>query len=184
MERAIQEEIDRVKKHGMVSSPEVPQAAEPVRKDAEAASEPRETAEPEEVKALRQEVMDLKITNKAKDMFIDQLRNEREGLIHQAVESSRKVVSGKRDSGAGFREAKCCKEEYNVLGKRSDHLITYTLQLRGFICIGSRGTGDTSSGDESGRYPNSINTQNGVARASLNRPPSNQKPTSRTIAPA
>jgi len=88
VEAAIQEEIDRMTRHG-AEQPEVPHAAEPVRKDAETAAPAK--PETDEIKALRQEVMDLKITNRGKDYFIEQMQKEREGLIHQVVESSRKV---------------------------------------------------------------------------------------------
>lgn len=88
VEAAIQEEIDRMTRHG-AEQPEVPNPAEAVRKDAEPAAPPKH--ETDEIKALRQEVMDLKITNKGKDYFIEQMQKEREGLIHQVVESSRKV---------------------------------------------------------------------------------------------
>jgi len=43
------------------------------------------------VKELEKEVMDLKITNRGKDYFIEQLQKEREGLINQVVSVSRKV---------------------------------------------------------------------------------------------
>ena len=44
-----------------------------------------------QVKALEQEVMDLKIVNRGKDYFIEQLRNEREGLLEKLITSSYKV---------------------------------------------------------------------------------------------
>ena len=88
VEAAIQEEVDRMTRHG-AEQPEVPNPSEAVRKDAEPAAPAKPEAD--EIKALRQEVMDLKITNKGKDYFIEQMQKEREGLIHQVVESSRKV---------------------------------------------------------------------------------------------
>jgi len=88
VETAIQEEIDRMARHG-AEQPEVPHAAEPIRKDAEPAVPTKQ--ETDEIKSLRQEVMDLKITNKGKDYFIEQMQKERAGLIHQVVETSRKV---------------------------------------------------------------------------------------------
>ena len=43
------------------------------------------------VKSLEREVMDLKIVNRGKDYFIEQIKSEREGLLGQLVSSSRKV---------------------------------------------------------------------------------------------
>jgi len=47
--------------------------------------------DPSRLKTLEQEVMDLKITNRAKDYFIDQLQKERTANLEQLVESSRKI---------------------------------------------------------------------------------------------
>ncbi|MCI0620554.1 MAG: hypothetical protein L0387_02600, partial [Acidobacteria bacterium] len=54
--------------------------------------------DPEQVKALKQEVLDLKITNRGKDYFIEQLQKEREGFglerqryVGQLMEFNRKV---------------------------------------------------------------------------------------------
>jgi hypothetical protein len=43
------------------------------------------------VRELEKEVMDLRITNRGKDYFIEQLQKEREGLLEQVVTASRKV---------------------------------------------------------------------------------------------
>jgi hypothetical protein len=61
-----------------------PAAAEPesVRKRSEPASNDAE---------LLKENFDLKITNRAKDMFIEQLQKERDGLLNQVVNSSRRI---------------------------------------------------------------------------------------------
>ena len=40
---------------------------------------------------LEKEVLDLKITNRGKDFFIEQLQKEREGILGQLLDSSRKV---------------------------------------------------------------------------------------------
>jgi hypothetical protein len=40
---------------------------------------------------LLKENLDLKITNRAKDMFIEQLQKEREGLLNQVVTSSQRI---------------------------------------------------------------------------------------------
>lgn len=64
------------------------------------ASEPRPGGAPSnggsekdsgQVKALEQEVMDLKIVNRGKDYFIDQLKMERENLLDQLIGATRKV---------------------------------------------------------------------------------------------
>ena len=44
-----------------------------------------------QVKALEQEVMDLKIVNRGKDYFIDQLKTERESLLGQLIGATHKV---------------------------------------------------------------------------------------------
>lgn len=43
------------------------------------------------VRTLEHEVMDLKIVNRGKDYFIDQLKTEREGLLGQLISASHKV---------------------------------------------------------------------------------------------
>ena len=43
------------------------------------------------VKTLEQEVMDLKIINRGKDYYIEQLRGEREGMLVQLISASHKV---------------------------------------------------------------------------------------------
>jgi hypothetical protein len=66
--------------------------SEAFRKDRnEPESSNRNHAETVELAELRKENMDLKITNRGKDYFIEQLQKEREGLIKQVVESSQRV---------------------------------------------------------------------------------------------
>ena len=48
-------------------------------------------ADSDRVKSLEREVMDLRIVNRGKDYFIEQIKSEREGLLGQLVSSSRKV---------------------------------------------------------------------------------------------
>lgn len=88
VERAIQEEIQKAAK---VNEPSEPFGTVP---------KPLETRNPapedvghnrEGIEELKKEITDLKITNRAKDLFIEQLRNEREGLINQVIQSSEKV---------------------------------------------------------------------------------------------
>lgn len=58
------------------------------------AKETRDEPRPEDtgrVKDLEKELLDLKITNRGKDYFIEQLQKEREGLLEQVVSTSRKV---------------------------------------------------------------------------------------------
>ena len=43
------------------------------------------------VKTLEQEIMDLKIVNRGKDYYIEQLRGEREGMLGQLISASHKV---------------------------------------------------------------------------------------------
>jgi hypothetical protein len=61
------------------------------------------TAEPrldtEEVKTLKQEIMDLKITNRGKDFFIEQLQNEREGFAVERQGYVDKLMSFNRKVG-------------------------------------------------------------------------------------
>jgi hypothetical protein len=45
----------------------------------------------EDSSELRKEIMDLKIANRGKDMFIEHLKSERENILSQLIESSREV---------------------------------------------------------------------------------------------
>ena len=47
--------------------------------------------EQQESRGLHAEIMDLKITNKAKDMWIEQLKDERKGILDQLITTTRKV---------------------------------------------------------------------------------------------
>jgi hypothetical protein len=80
---AIREELAKMSKGGE------PAHSESVPNDAETAT--REELPTEESKALRQEIMDLKITNRAKDMFIEQIQKEREGMIERLVTGSQRI---------------------------------------------------------------------------------------------
>lgn len=62
-----------------------------VKKDS--ASEKARPAESdtERVKALEREIMDLKIVNRGKDYFIEQIKGERDNFVTQLVESSRRI---------------------------------------------------------------------------------------------
>jgi len=64
-----------------------------VPKDSERAenSQSREHRDDVDIKSLEREVRDLQITNRAKDMFIEQLQNERTGIFEQLLDASHKV---------------------------------------------------------------------------------------------
>ena len=88
-ERAIQEEIAKAAKANQVSElvGTVPKDSEVAQKPAPEGSE-TDTAR---VRELEKENMDLKITNRAKDFFIEQLHKERDGFFDQLLSASRKV---------------------------------------------------------------------------------------------
>jgi hypothetical protein len=90
VERVIQEEIQRTKRTveppGSEPFGKVPSGAERVRKPP-AASE----TDGERIKELENEVLDLKIVNKGKDFFIDQLQRERNGIFDQLLAANRKM---------------------------------------------------------------------------------------------
>jgi hypothetical protein len=48
-------------------------------------------ATPWQLKEMEREMNDLKIANRVKDAFIEQLRQEREGLVNHLIQSSQKV---------------------------------------------------------------------------------------------
>jgi hypothetical protein len=54
-------------------------------------SQPGVEGEDQRVKDLEHEVMDLKITNRGKDFFIEQLQKERNGVLDQLLTANRKV---------------------------------------------------------------------------------------------
>jgi hypothetical protein len=93
---AIEEEKAKVAKGGDVSEPvgSVPHDAERPQKAVESVSE----ADAGRMKTLALEIMDLKITNRGKDYFIEQLQKEREGFaeerqgyVQQLINSNRKI---------------------------------------------------------------------------------------------
>ena len=51
------------------------------------------------IPSLQQELMDLKITNRAKDYFIEQLKNEREGFALERKEYVEKLINSNRQIG-------------------------------------------------------------------------------------
>ena len=87
VEMAIQEELakrgsNEISKPSPTTEPERGQPTKPIQEFEVPASK---------VKALEQEILDLKITNRGKDFFIDQLKQERDGMLHQVISESRKV---------------------------------------------------------------------------------------------
>lgn len=99
VEAVIAEEQARAAKAKVEPTPEVSAAFGKVPNDAEpfrTARNPSEDAAPDKATAaelteLRKENFDLKIANRAKDYFVEQLQKEREGLLRQVVDSSRRV---------------------------------------------------------------------------------------------
>ena len=90
VESAIQEEIQRAKKTGEVPNSEsFGSHVEPVKHSPTIAT--AKTAEERKVQELEREIMDLKITNRGKDMFIEQLKNERTGFFDQLLSANRTV---------------------------------------------------------------------------------------------
>ena len=87
VEQAIAEEKAKATKHKDTSEAfgNVPPAAETARNA-------KLTADDElRVKDLEREIMDLKITNRAKEMHIDRMQKEREDFFDQLLAASRKV---------------------------------------------------------------------------------------------
>jgi hypothetical protein len=62
---------------------------EPVKHSATIAT--AKTSDERKVQELEREIMDLKITNRGKDMFIEQLKNERTGFFDQLLSATRTV---------------------------------------------------------------------------------------------
>jgi hypothetical protein len=87
VESAIAEENAKATKHKGASETfgNVPPAAETVRNS----KSPENDESP--AKELERENLDLKITNRAKDMVIDRMQNEREGFFDQLLAANRKL---------------------------------------------------------------------------------------------
>ncbi len=88
-ELAIQEEKAKAAKQNGTAEPveTVPNASEKPQKPDELDS----VSERDRLRELEKEVFDLKITNRGKDYFIDQLQKERRADLEQLVSFSRKV---------------------------------------------------------------------------------------------
>ena len=90
VETAIQEEIQRAKKQTDVPGSEnfgssVPQVKHSQNPTAAKAVDERKVLE------LEREIRDLKITNRAKDMYIEQLKDERSGFFEKLLLANRTV---------------------------------------------------------------------------------------------
>ena len=79
VEVAIQEELAR----GANSPARDTRTAQAGPETSERASTVRNDSETDEIKVLQQEIMDLKITNRGKDYFVEQLQKEREGFADE-----------------------------------------------------------------------------------------------------
>jgi chromosome segregation ATPase len=88
-ELAIAEEKAKAAKGGESSeeSAKIPKPSE----DEMPSSRPTSEADTGRVRELEKEVMDLKITNRGKDYFIEQLQKERDGVLNQIAGLSRQV---------------------------------------------------------------------------------------------
>ena len=97
VERAIAEEKAKAAKVNTPSEPlgSVPNAVERPAERRPPASE----AETVRVEKLEQEVMDLKITNRAKDMFIGQFQKERESFDQERQNYVKELISANRKVG-------------------------------------------------------------------------------------
>ncbi|MFN7140298.1 MAG: hypothetical protein ACK4UN_13260, partial [Limisphaerales bacterium] len=91
VELAIQEEKAKAAKNT------VPEISEPfgnLPKDTETRKEtssPVSEGDSEKLRELEKQIQDLQIVNRGKDYFIDQLKMERDSMIGQLVNSSRKI---------------------------------------------------------------------------------------------
>ncbi len=88
VERAIKEEQAKAVRETVIpTSEDVPNVSERAR----SGGDTEQRSDPDEVKTLKQEITDLKITNRGKDYFIEQLQRERQANIEQLMGYSRKV---------------------------------------------------------------------------------------------
>ena len=89
VETVIQEEIQKVSK---MPEPPASESVGNVRKDAEIVEPPfPKASESREIRELENQMRDLQITNKAKDIVIDQMQRERNGIFDQLLAANRKV---------------------------------------------------------------------------------------------
>jgi hypothetical protein len=88
VDSAIQEELQRANKSSDVTTSEsFGSPVEQVKHSPTIAT--AKTTDDRKVQELEREIMDLKITNRGKDMFIEQLKNERTGFFDQLLLANR-----------------------------------------------------------------------------------------------
>jgi len=97
VEQVIQEEIAKAAKSGDsgASTENVPKDSEPEKRQIREASE----GELERIRELQKEILDLKITNRGKDFFIEQLQKEREGFAQERQGYVEKLMNFNRKLG-------------------------------------------------------------------------------------
>ena len=93
---SIEEEKAKAAKGGELHSARPPAQETPIPeessgRDRESSSFGKAPKDSEEVSELRKEIMDLRIANRGKDMFIEHLTKERTEFVDQLMERSRKV---------------------------------------------------------------------------------------------
>ena len=88
VEQAIAEEKAKTTKHQDSSElfGNIPQATEMVKQ-----AKPKTDEDESRVKELERDNLDLKITNRAKDMVIDRMQKERDGFFEQLLTANKKV---------------------------------------------------------------------------------------------
>ncbi len=102
VEAAIQEEWAKAVRNTDTSEPagNIPKPAETREREHKREPQRSETSEDStRVKELEQEVMDLKITNRAKDYFIDQLKNDRQSLVQEQHSYVERLMTFSRQVG-------------------------------------------------------------------------------------
>jgi hypothetical protein len=95
VEAAIQEEKEKASKGTGILG-----GGEPLRKDSETLENvDKKLTDEHQVRELEKEILDLKITNRGKDYFIDQLQKEREGFAQERQGYVEKLMSFTRKVG-------------------------------------------------------------------------------------
>ena len=102
VERAIHEELSKAREQGVLPNPSerVKEEPEPKREES-ARPQPAAPAEgtPARLKELELENRDLMITTRAKDMFIEQLRKDREDFVKERQQFVDQLISSSRRIG-------------------------------------------------------------------------------------
>lgn len=100
VDRAIKEELVKAREQGTLPNPSerVERQEEPAPR-AQPAPEPMAEGTPAKIRELELENRDLQITTRAKDMFIEQLRKDREAFVHERQQLIDQLVSSSRQIG-------------------------------------------------------------------------------------